>query len=303
MTPFIRHSRSFIFALVTSTTALVACGGGDSIVAPPGGGGGGGGGGGQVAVGTVTLTPATPSVAVGSSVTLVAALADASGNALTGRVVTWQSSNSGIAVVSDAGVVTGKAGGIATITASSEGKSGTVTVIVTVPVASVTVSPTAATITYGDTMSIAASARDASGAALAGRLIVFSSSDTTVAFVTAAGFVSARGAGVATITATSEGKTATATITVTRAPVARIVVDPASISIKAGTTQTMTIALLDANGNRLYGRQIAIGINNVDVSIVQNGGQYTVTGNSAGTGTLKIDSETATTTVNVTVTP
>jgi len=50
---------------------------------------------------------------------------------LTGRVVGWASSNPAIATVSATGLVTGVAAGAATITATSEGKSGTAAITVT----------------------------------------------------------------------------------------------------------------------------------------------------------------------------
>ncbi|PYO44463.1 MAG: hypothetical protein DMD33_02880, partial [Gemmatimonadetes bacterium] len=53
------------------------------------------------------------------------------GNPLTGRTITWQSSNSAIASVNGSGLVTGVAtGGPVTITATSEGQSGTSAVTV-----------------------------------------------------------------------------------------------------------------------------------------------------------------------------
>jgi len=57
-----------------------------------------------------------------------------------------------------------------------------------------------------DQTSLTASARDASGAVLAGHPITWTSSAATVATVTSAGLVTAVGAGDATITATSDGK-------------------------------------------------------------------------------------------------
>jgi len=49
---------------------------------------------------------------------------------LTGRVLTWSSSNTSVATVSPAGVVRGVASGEVTITAMSEGISGTAKVSV-----------------------------------------------------------------------------------------------------------------------------------------------------------------------------
>src|SRR5205814_1441854 len=87
-----------------------------------------------VPVASVTVTPATAGVAVGSTVQLTATPKDANGNPLTGRVVTWQSSNSAIASVNGSGLVSGvAAGGPVTITATSEGRSGTSAITVTPP--------------------------------------------------------------------------------------------------------------------------------------------------------------------------
>ena len=62
---------------------------------------------------------------------------------MTGRLVTWSSSNPAVATVEfRVGLATGVAVGTATITATSEGKSGTATLTVNpVPVASVSITP------------------------------------------------------------------------------------------------------------------------------------------------------------------
>jgi len=67
---------------------------------------------------------------VGQTLQLTATLKDASGNVLTGRTVMWASSAWGVAAVSAGGLVTGSASGSATITATSEGVSGTALVSV-----------------------------------------------------------------------------------------------------------------------------------------------------------------------------
>jgi acid phosphatase len=84
-------------------------------------------------VASVTVTPASATVSAGSSVQLTATPKDANGNPLVGRTVTWQSSNTSAATVNSSGLVTGVAAGSATITATSEGQSGTSAITVTPP--------------------------------------------------------------------------------------------------------------------------------------------------------------------------
>ena len=83
-------------------------------------------------VASVTVSPASASVGVAQTVQLTATPKDASGNPLTGRAVTWGSSNALVAIVGSSGLVTGLVVGTATITATSEGQNGTSTVTVTV---------------------------------------------------------------------------------------------------------------------------------------------------------------------------
>jgi len=77
-----------------------------------------------VAVASVTVTPAQASVAAGQTVQLTATPRDANGNGLTGRVITWTSGTTAAATVGGSGLVRGVAAGSATITATSEGRSG-----------------------------------------------------------------------------------------------------------------------------------------------------------------------------------
>src|SRR5260370_39912661 len=107
---------------------------------------------------------------LGATTQLTAPPKDASGNPLSGGSVGWQSNAVGVATVNGAGMVTGIAAGGATITATSEGKSATATVTVSgVPVASVTVSPSAASVVVGAIVQLIATPLDASGDPLSGR--------------------------------------------------------------------------------------------------------------------------------------
>ena len=86
---------------------------------------------GAVPVASVTVTPNPASVQVGATVQLTATPRDADGNPLSGRGITWTTNASSIATVNGSGLVTGRAAGSATITATSEGRSGSSTVTVT----------------------------------------------------------------------------------------------------------------------------------------------------------------------------
>ena len=169
----------------------------------------------DVPVATVTVTPATTSVAMGQTSQLTAELRDASGNILTGRVVSWSSSQNSIATVNSTGVVTGVSGGTATITATSEGQVGTATVNVAAPgVRTITITPSSATINaFGGTVALTATVRDPSGAII-NASVTWTTNNAFIATVSSNGTVTGHFVGTATITAKSGSATATATITV-----------------------------------------------------------------------------------------
>jgi hypothetical protein len=81
-------------------------------------------------VASVGVTPASASVTAGQIVQFTATARDASGNALSGRGMTWSSSSDAVARVNVSGLVVGEAAGSAMITATSEGKSGTAVITV-----------------------------------------------------------------------------------------------------------------------------------------------------------------------------
>ena len=109
------------------------------------------------AVASVTVTALAGPLTAGQTGTLVATPKDKAGNAITGRVISWSSSATRIATVDNAGLVTAVSPGTATITALSDGISGTATVVVAAPAGSVLptiASVTPATLTPGITATI-----------------------------------------------------------------------------------------------------------------------------------------------------
>src|SRR3989441_106313 len=240
-------------------------------------------------VSAVSVAPTAATILVGATTQLQATTTDSIGNVLTGRTVTWASNNSAV-TVGGTGLATGAGTGSATITATSEGKSGTATITVTnVPVATVTVAPTSANLQTGQTVQLTATARDASGNVLSGRVITRSSSNAPVASVNGSGLVSGAGAGSATITATSEGQSGTSGVTVTFVPVASVTVNPASASVQVGQTVQLSATPRDANGNALPGRTVTWASTNTTVATVN--GQGLVTAKVVGSATITATSE------------
>lgn len=101
---------------------------------------------------TVTITPASFAMSPGDTRQLTATPYDALGLALTGRSIAWSSADTTKARVNATGLVTAVANGATTITATSEGKSGTASVVIATGPAVASIAP--ATLVPGATATI-----------------------------------------------------------------------------------------------------------------------------------------------------
>jgi uncharacterized protein YjdB len=220
---------------------------------------------------TVEINQTQLSMRVGETVQLTGVPKSASGQALTGRQVTWSSANSAIAAVSGTGQVTATGGGSTTITATSGSAIGTVSVTVTVPVATVVVTPPTATMDVGQTLLLTASARDAAGNTLTGRTFTWSSTNPNAATVDATGQVRAVGAGSTVVSASTEGRSGASTITV-NVPVASVAVTPGTATLQIGQTQQFTATARDAAGNTITGKTFTWNSSNPAVATVDGSG-------------------------------
>jgi hypothetical protein len=162
----------------------------------------------------VSLSPAT--IQTGQTAIATATGLDQHGAPISVGAVVWSTGSLSVATVNASGVVTGVAPGQAQIAATSGGgKQGQATLTVTaVPVASVTVTPAAATLVLGATQQLTTTAKDAQGNILTGRIVAWATSNLAVAAVSSSGLVTAQASGTATVSAVVEGVTGTAAITV-----------------------------------------------------------------------------------------
>jgi uncharacterized protein YjdB len=253
-------------------------------------------------VATVRLSTTHRSMFVGELAQLTADPLDADGRVLANRPVEWSTSDPAIATVTQGGLVTALGVGGAIITASAEGKSAVASITVSaVPVASVVITPDASTLVVGQTAQLSGQVRDAAGAPLAGRTIVWTTSDPQVATVTSQGLVTAVTPGNATITATCEGRNDSAPILVNPRPVSTVILSPGQVTIFTSQSTQLTAIVTDDRGQVLTGRPILFTSSNTAVATVSTAGL--VTGVSSGAVTITATSEGSTGTASVTVAP
>jgi uncharacterized protein YjdB len=241
-------------------------------------------------VNTVQVSPAVANLLVGEQVQLSARLLAADSTVLTGRVVTWQSSDTMVARVSGEGLVSGRGEGEAVITATSEGVSGTAQIrVAPQPVARVQVDPDSAAVVVNGQVQLSARLFAADSTVLTGRVVTWQSSDTTVARVSGEGLVSGRGEGEAVITAASEGVSGTAQIRVTPQPVDSVEVRPTGAEIEVGQQLQLEAILRAADGTILTGRVVAWESSATEVATVDSAGL--VRGVGAGEAVITATSE------------
>ncbi|HEY6768127.1 MAG TPA: Ig-like domain-containing protein [Candidatus Sulfotelmatobacter sp.] len=203
---------------------------------------------------SITLSPQTPSIPLGAAQQFSASgtYTDGSTQDLTGTVQ-WNSSSTTVAVVSATGLATSAGIGAATITATFGAVTASTTLTVGQPsIASLSVSPSTATIVMGTAQQFQALATYTNGTTQdVTASAAWSSSVPGVANVTATGLVNSLSPGVTTISAISEAASSGAILTVTPAVPVSLSVTPAAASIAFGAQQQFQAFLTYSDGSIL----------------------------------------------------
>ncbi|MBV6521923.1 MAG: hypothetical protein MNPFHGCM_02067 [Gemmatimonadaceae bacterium] len=231
------------------------------------------------AVGSVRVSPAAVTVAVGRTVALSAIGYHPSGSALEGTIFDWDIADSSIAVVSSSGMVTGMAKGSTTVTVTSGSHSAsTVVTVVDAPparAAKATLSVNAPTLDLGQTTQAVVTLLDADGNPVADRPVAWVTDQPDVATVSADGVIAAVAPGSATISATADGVVSLTTVTIAtppREPVAAVTVSAPSRVLSAGRRAQLTTVLADAQGRPLKGRSLSFASSNPSTLTVSAAG-------------------------------
>jgi len=246
----------------------------------------------------------TVSLTVGETRPLTVRVLGEGGEVLGSRRIFWSSQNPAVASVSQAGIVTGVSAGSTQLAVSAGGKSALIAVTVASrPVSLVRVNPATTTIVAGSTTALTAEALDAGGTIVAGRLVLWGTSNQSVATVTSNGVVTGVAAGSVNITATVDGVVGTAVVTVQPVPVASIVLEPASGSLIVGQSVQLTASPRDANGQPLAGRAVAWSSNEPSIASVSSTGLVTALARGTANITATAEGRTASSRITVSLVP
>ena len=201
--------------------------------------------------------------------------------------VSWKSSSSSVATVSETGEVNAISPGTAqiTVTTADGGKTASCSVTVkakVIPVSSVSLNKTSLTMTVGDTETLVSTvlpenATDPS--------VTWTSGNTSIATVSSTGEISAKAVGLTTVTVKTNdgGKTATCTVTVKPVNVSSVTMNRETLSLILGETVTLTATVLPENAAN---KSVVWSSSNTTVATVSTSG--VVTAKAAGTATITV---------------
>lgn len=192
--------------------------------------------------------------------------------------VEWTSSDTSVAEVDENGLVTGKAAGVAAISAWVDDQSEICVMIVKEH--TISLDKTAASVFAGGSGSTQTLRAQVDGTAVSGSQVTWSSSDAAVASVSRTGIITGKKAGAATITAVANDKTATCAVNV-KVPTLQLNKTKATVYTKARTTVLLTAA---ANGAKLPGTQVSWESSRPKIATVSSSG--VVTGRKKGKATI-----------------
>ena len=260
---------------VCSIFGLTACGGnndnGNNI----------GGANSTIAVTSVTLNRSSVNLKIGDTVSLYKTIYPSNA---TDKSVTWNSSNTSVATVSN-GTVTAKSEGSTTITVrTSNNKTATCYVTVNpknIAVTSVELNKSSATIEVGNTLNLTATIYPSNAT---DKSITWNSSNTSVATVSN-GTITAKSVGTATITVkTSNNKTATCYVTVNPRTIAvtSVSLNKTSATLEVGDTLNLTATIYPSNATY---KSVTWSSSNTSVATVSNG---IVSAVSTGTAVITV---------------
>ena len=220
---------------------------------------------------------------IGDTTSLSAVVSDIHANVIAGSAITWSSSNTTVADVSSAGLLTIKGRGTAIINAHSGGAAGTMTVRV-ISVARVVANPDSVQLfSINQTRQLGASAFDAQNVAMPGVVFTYATLTPAVASVSSSGVVKAVGNGTAQIVISGEGPSDTVVVRVAQV-VKSVSVNPAVAGVSIGASTQLAGFGIDSLGTAVNG--LAFTWSSSDTTIVKVSATGVATGVARGSAII-----------------
>ena len=209
------------------------------------------------AVASVEVSPPSLTLEVGGAKEVTCVPKDPEGRPLEDRPVEWSVDEPEVVEITADGGIRALKPGTATVSASVEGVRGTGVVTVSPERAvSLELSPRGGEVVERDTIQLRAVALSGRGEELAGRPILWTSSDVEVARVDREGRVTGEAPGSARITATCDEAVASVPVTVTPAPVTGLELATGALSVEAGETVQLSAIPRGPDGRPLARRDV-----------------------------------------------
>ena len=224
----------------------------------------------------VTVSPGTATLSPGQTRQMSATV---QAEESLSKTVIWRSANPSVAMISSGGLVTGVAQGTTTITAvlaADTTRRGTASVTIVALVRAVTVQPSSATVSMGETRQLTASVTADPGA---DTTVQWRSANPAVVSVSNTGLVTGVSAGTVVVTAVSTADTtkqSTSQITVRSVPV--VTVSPTSLTLSPAEVATLTASVQADAG---VSTAVTWRTSNSAVATVSGSGQVTALANGS----------------------
>ena len=221
---------------------------------------------------SVSLDQTAAMIVEGESIVLIATIEP---DDIMEQEITWETLDSTVAIVDDSGKVTALAAGSTVITASVGSKSAECEITVkskVIPVSAIVLSQTSATLLEGEQLKLIAAVSPENAT---DKIVVWSTSDASVASVDENGEISAIAAGEAIITASVDGKSASCLIIVEKGivEVSNIELDITSVSLFVGNQFQLTATITPSDATN---KDVLWGTTNSQVAVVDADGMVTI---------------------------
>jgi hypothetical protein len=257
---------------------------------------------------SIALSPANPSIPLDTTQQFVATGTFSDGTTQQLASVTWISSTPAVAPItgdaSNSGAAYGLSQGPATMTACAGAVCGSTTLTVgPAALISISVSPANGTVPSGETLKFSATGTYTDGSTKhLNSGVQWSSSNPTVATISAAGVASAVSMGTSNVTATVGTITGTAVLTVTGATVVGLNIFPATLLLAPGSSsQLLAIANMSDGSTQEINGIVTWSLQGQNVATINNAGL--VTAQQIGSATIIAQSSKFTATSSLTVLP